>query len=213
MKIEIYRFNLFEENTYVVYDNTGECVIVDPGCYSQEEQDFLLARIKKLTLKPKYIVNTHCHSDHILGVDFVKKTYNIPFVANRADEYLLKDAQKFASAWGWNVKTGLEIDIDAKEGHQILFGNSKLEILHTPGHTPGQIAIYSNDDKFMFVGDTIFKGTVGRTDLPGGNYNQMMLSIREKILKMPSDFVIFPGHGPETSIGVEIQTNPMLFDD
>lgn len=210
MKIEIFRFNSFDENTYIVYDDTKECVIVDPGCYTNEEKEFLTNIISQKELTPKLIVNTHCHADHILGVNFLKNKYNIPFAANSADNYLLSNADKMAAMWGWKVDTPITIDINCTNNTQLTFGNSILKCMHTPGHTPGGQVIYSESDKFMITGDTIFKGTIGRTDLPGGNYDDIMASIRNCILRFDSMYAIFPGHGESTSVGVEAGQNPFI---
>lgn len=210
MKIEIFRFNSFDENTYIVYDDTKECVIVDPGCYTNEEKEFLTNKISQKELTPKLIVNTHCHADHILGVNFLKNKYNIPFAANSADNYLLSNADKMAAMWGWKVDTPITIDINCTNNTQLTFGNSILKCMHTPGHTPGGQVIYSESDKFMITGDTIFKGTIGRTDLPGGNYDDIMASIRNCILRFDSMYAIFPGHGESTSVGVEAGQNPFI---
>ncbi len=210
MKVEIFRFNLFEENTYLVYDDTKECVIVDPGCYSQQERDFLDAAIARLQLKPVLIANTHCHSDHILGISYLKKKYGIPFAANGADDYLLKNADRNASVFGWSLPDPIAIDINCGDGTELKFGNSVLKCASTPGHTPGGQVIYSEQDKFMLSGDSIFKGTIGRTDLEGGNLDQLMASIHNVILRFDSLYTIFPGHGDSSTIGKEAGTNPFL---
>jgi len=210
MKIEIFRFNLFEENTYLVYDDTMECVIVDPGCYSQQERDFLTDTISKLGLRPVLVANTHCHTDHILGVGYLKDYYKIPFAANGADDFLLRDAAKSAAVFGWQLTDPIKIDIDCADGTELRFGNSVLKCASTPGHTPGGQVIYSEADKFMLSGDTLFKGTIGRTDLPGGDLDQLMASIHNVILRFDSLYTIFPGHGDKTSIGEEAGTNPFF---
>ncbi len=209
MKVEIFRFNLFEENTYLVYDGTKECVIVDPGCYSQQERDFLTSTIAKLGLKPVLVANTHCHSDHVLGVNFLKDFYGIPFAANSADAFLLDNPGKYASVFGWQVDP-ISIDINCVDGTELRFGNSVLKCASTPGHTPGGQVLYSEVDKFMLSGDTLFKGTIGRTDLEGGDLDQLMAGIHNVILRFDSLYTIFPGHGDKTSIGEEAGKNPFL---
>lgn len=209
MKIEIFRFNLFEENTYVVYDDTKECVIIDPGCSNDREQNFFVQTLDKLGLKPVMIANTHCHSDHILGVKFLKDKYNIPFAANTNDKFLLDNAGKYAQRWGWQLDP-IAIDIPCAEGTELKFGNSTLKCMETPGHTPGGQIIYSEAEKYMFSGDTLFKGTIGRTDLEGGDYDKLMESIKGKILRFDSEYEIFPGHGERTSVSIEMTENPFV---
>ncbi|MCQ2975813.1 MAG: MBL fold metallo-hydrolase [Bacteroidales bacterium] len=211
MEIINFRFNDLQVNTFIVIDtDTKQCVIIDPGCYSNQECDFLVNYISKNKLSPKFVINTHCHSDHILGVKFITDYYKIPFLANINDQYLLDSAEKFAYRFDWNVKLPIIINQPTKDGDIIKFGNSELKILHTPGHTPGQQAIYSDKEKFMIVGDTIFKGTIGRTDLPGGDLDQLMDSIKNKILTFDPDFTIFPGHGESTKVSIEMTENPFF---
>lgn len=211
MKIERQIVNSFAENTYIVYDETTlECAIIDPGCYSTEERTAITSRIAQLGLHPVIIVNTHCHVDHILGVNFLKKTYNIPFAANTADQYLLNQAESYGAAWNWHLDDDTIIDIPCTEGTELKVGNCVLKCAATPGHTPGGIVIYSDDDKFIFTGDTLFRGTIGRTDLPGGNYDAIIASIRNRIMRFDSQYEVYPGHGESSSIGEEAATNPMI---
>ncbi|MBQ1696536.1 MAG: MBL fold metallo-hydrolase [Bacteroidales bacterium] len=211
MKIERYINNSFEENTYIVYDDdTRECAIIDPGCYSTAEREAITSSIAQLKLRPVMIVNTHCHVDHILGVNFLKKTYGIPFAANNADQYLLDNADLYGSMWGWKMDGKITIDIDCTEGTELKVGNSILKCAATPGHTPGGMAIYSDDGKFIFTGDTLFRGTIGRTDLPGGDYDAIIASIRNRLMRFDSQYEVFPGHGESTSIAEEAANNPMI---
>lgn len=211
MKIEILRFNPFVENTYVIIDKSKKCVIIDPGCHTDRERDFFLNYIKTNELLPQMIINTHCHIDHIAGVDFVKESFNIPFLAHKEEEYLLGDAGEYARQWDYfDIKKNIVIDEYLDENKEYTFGDSVLKIIHTPGHTPGQCAVYSDIEKFMIVGDTIFKGSIGRTDLPGGDYDALENSIKNKILKFDPDFTIFPGHGDSTKVSIEMTENPFI---
>jgi glyoxylase-like metal-dependent hydrolase (beta-lactamase superfamily II) len=209
MKVEIFRFNLFEVNTYLVYDETKECVIIDPGCYSEKERDLLSETIAVRGLKPVMIANTHCHSDHILGVNFLKEKFSIPFAANPQDGFLLEKAAEYASRWRWKIDSPV-IDIPCGDGTVLKFGNSALKCVPTPGHTPGGQIIYAEEPKIMFTGDTLFKGTIGRTDLDGGSYDDIMASIRNIILRFDSLYEIFPGHGEPSSVGIETTENPFV---
>lgn len=210
MKIERFTVNHLGENTYLVYDDTRECAVIDPGCYSDDERKAITSRIAQLDLRPKYIINTHCHIDHIIGVNFLKKTYGIPFAANSADQYLLDKAEAFATVWKWKLDGEISIDIDCTEGTEFQIGNSILKCAATPGHTPGGIVIYSEQDKFMMTGDTLFKGTIGRTDLPGGDYDTLIASIRNRLMRFDSLYNVHPGHGESTTIGVEAGENPFI---
>lgn len=211
MKIERLTFNMFEENTYIVYDDaTKECAVVDPGCYSKAERETLASRIAQLGLRPKLVINTHCHSDHILGVNFLKEKYGITFAANSADQYLLDDANKYAAAWGWTLDGKIAIDVDCNDGKEFRIGNATLKCASTPGHTPGGQVIYSEDDKFIITGDTLFRGTIGRTDLPGGDYDALIASIQNVVMRFDSLYEVYPGHGESTSIGEEAGKNPFI---
>jgi len=210
MKIERFTVNHLGENTYLVYDDTRECAVIDPGCYSDDERKAITSRIAQLDLRPKYIINTHCHIDHVIGVNFLKKTYGIPFAANSADQYLLDKAEAFATVWKWKLDGEISIDIDCTEGTEFHIGNSILKCAATPGHTPGGMVIYSEQDKFMMTGDTLFKGTIGRTDLPGGDYDTLIASIRNRLMRFDSLYNVHPGHGESTTIGVEAGENPFI---
>ncbi|MBO7567337.1 MAG: MBL fold metallo-hydrolase [Bacteroidales bacterium] len=210
MKIERFTVNHLGENTYLVYDDTRECAVIDPGCYSDDERKAITSRIAQLDLRPKYIINTHCHIDHIIGVNFLKKTYGIPFAANSADQYLLDKAEAFATVWKWKLDGEISIDINCTEGTEFQIGNSILKCAATPGHTPGGIVIYSEQDKFMMTGDTLFKGTIGRTDLPGGDYDTLIASIHNRLMRFDSLYNVHPGHGESTTIGVEAGENPFI---
>ena len=210
MKIERFTVNHLGENTYLVYDDTRECAVIDPGCYSDDEREAITSRIAQLDLRPKYIINTHCHIDHVIGVNFLKRTYGIPFAACRADQYLLDKAEAFATVWKWKLDGEITIDIDCTEGTEFQIGNSILKCAATPGHTPGGIVIYSEQDKFMMTGDTLFKGTIGRTDLPGGDYDTLIASIHNRLMRFDSLYNVHPGHGESTTIGVEAGENPFI---
>ena len=211
MKIERFIVNYLGENTYLAYDDdTRECVVIDPGCYTGAERAAITQRIAQLDLKPKFIINTHCHIDHVIGVNFLKKTYGIPLAACRADQYLLDKAEAYANAWKWQLDGAISIDIDCAEGTEFAIGNSKLLCAATPGHTPGGMSIYSDEDRFIFTGDTLFRGTIGRTDLPGGDYDTLIASIRNRLMRLDSQYEVYPGHGECTSIAEEAATNPMI---
>lgn len=210
IKIKIFIFNPFQENTYLLYDESGEAVIIDPGCFSAQEEIMLVNFIEEYKLKPVRILNTHCHIDHILGNQYLSKKYQIQVEAHKDDEFLAKNAKNYGSSFGIQLKDTPNIDIFISEQDVILFGNSKLLIVHVPGHSPGGIVFYNKAESFMIVGDVLFQDSIGRTDLPGGNYNHLISSIKNKLFPLGDEMIVYPGHGPSTTIGNERISNPFL---
>lgn len=203
-------FNPFQENTYVLHDESGACVIVDPGCYESDERDELTSFIKERGLRVEKLVNTHCHIDHVLGNEFVKQTYGVGLYIHRLDEPVLRAVSAYASNYGFNQYQPAEVDGYLEESGELVVGNTTLSILFVPGHAPGHIAFYSAIDKVLISGDVLFYNSIGRTDLPGGNFDTLEKSIREKLYQLPDDTAVYPGHGPKTSIGFEKRTNPFV---
>ena len=210
IKIKRFEFNVFQENTYVLYDETNECVIVDAGCYTAEEENILVQFISNEGLKPVKLLNTHCHIDHILGVNYCREKYGIPFYAHSGDDILVEKAVPQGSAFGFIVQPIKNPDNHINECDIIHFGSSSLEALFVPGHSLGSIVFYSAGQKFLLTGDVLFHGSIGRTDLPGGNYDMLINNITNKLLPLPEDTIVYPGHGPHTSIGFEKKNNPFL---
>ena len=212
LKISTFIFNPFMENTYVVSDRSGECVIIDAGNYSAADDRALVNFINENGLKPVMAVNTHGHVDHILGVNFVKETFGIPFALHGDDKFLVDSAPQHGAIYGFDVKAIPTIDRDIRDEKSISFGETTLEIIHTPGHTPGHICLYSPENGILFTGDTLFKESIGRTDLPGGDYSWIMRSILERIVPLGGDVEIYPGHGPQSTIGHETLYNPFIVE-
>lgn len=210
IKIKIFVFNPFQENTFVLSDETSECIIVDPGCYSLQEKNALDDYITSNTLKPVKIISTHGHVDHVLGTRHLVSKYSVPFEIHENDQQLLNDAQKLGVAFGFNVEEPPSVSSYLLENTNVEFGESKLQILHVPGHSPGSVALFCAEQKFVIVGDVLFKGSIGRTDLPGGSYDMLMKSIFSKLMTLPEDTEVFPGHGPATTIHDEALSNPFL---
>ena len=211
MKIEKLTFNNFMENTFIVYDQTKECIIIDPGCYSEEEKDKLLSFIKSNKLKPTLLINTHCHIDHIFGNNFVNKIWDIELAINKLDLEILNSAHLVAQSYGFNNYEPSPLPSKyIKEGDFITFGQSKLKIIFTPGHAPGHISLYSQKDNFIISGDVLFMNSIGRTDLPGGNYEILIQTIKTKLLTLPEKTKVYCGHGPDTTIDNEKKNNPFL---
>jgi len=210
IQVQKFTFNPVQENTYVLYDETGECIIVDAGCYFDYEQKELTDFIEKKQLKPLKLVNTHCHLDHIFGITYCRAKYKIPFVAHQADLFLVEGFVASGERWGIPVEPLDGPDEFIDENDVIEFGNSKLELIHVPGHAPGHLVLYCREQNFMMAGDVLFYGSIGRTDLPKGNHEQLITNIQQKLLVLPEETLVYSGHGPETSIGFEKKSNPFL---
>lgn len=212
MSIKIFTFNPVQEHTFVLYDDTKECVIVDPGCFFSEEKKELMNFIKDNNLVVKKIINTHLHFDHTFGLNYLADELGFKTEAHQGDEYLLKQLPNQYIAFGFGEYTEPipEIGKYLTENDTVEFGNQKLKIFHVPGHSPGSIVFYNEAEKYAVVGDVLFSGSIGRTDLPGGDMNQLLNGIRTKLFSLPNDTVVYPGHGPATTIGKEKQTNPFF---
>jgi glyoxylase-like metal-dependent hydrolase (beta-lactamase superfamily II) len=210
IKIKTFVFNPFQENTYLLYDETGEAVIIDPGCYSKQEEESLLDFIVENNIKPEQLLNTHSHIDHILGNRFVAEQFNLKLQSHKEDEFLIQRAKEQGLAFGIKVENpplpGNYLDEEMK----IKFGNSELEIIHAPGHSPGSLVFYNRKEKFMIVGDVLFNQSIGRTDLPGGSYEILVRSIVQKLFPLGDDMEVYSGHGSPTTIGQERISNPFL---
>lgn len=200
--------NPFQENTYFLWDETGSCAIIDPGCSNPNEEDMLIHFIESRELKPQIIINTHAHIDHILGNRFVADKYGIDLTLHKKDLPTLQAGKIVASQYGIPYKVSPEPAEFLNEGPAVLFGNSEIEIVFTPGHSPGSVCLILRKEKKVIGGDVLFYNSIGRTDLPGGNHEQLLDSIRRELYTLPDDFTVYPGHGPATSIGFEKQTNP-----
>jgi len=201
-------FNPFSENTFLLYDETKECIIVDPGCYTSEEQEHLKHVINKESLKPVKLINTHCHIDHVLGNSFVKDTYNLPLEIPINDKETLAAVPAYAATYGFPGYIHADADSFIQTNDLISFGDSELKALFVPGHTKGHIALVSTESKICIGGDILFDGSIGRTDLPGGDFDTLINSIHAQLFSLPDDTVVYPGHGPTTTIGHEKKTNP-----
>lgn len=210
IKIEKFVVNPLGENSYVAYDETGECVFIDPGFYYDEEFDEIKEFVSSHNLKPVAIVNTHCHFDHIMGVEWLRKEYGIPFLAHEADSFWVERAVEQGRMFGFEMNTVSPIDSFLTEQENYTFGNSVFEIIHIPGHSPGHVCLYNKESDILLAGDVLFYGSIGRTDLPGGNYQDLISNIKNKLFVLPDNTVVYSGHGPETKLGYEKSTNPFL---
>jgi hydroxyacylglutathione hydrolase len=208
LTVRVFVFNPFQENTCVLYDETKECVVVDPGCYEASEKKELTDFIRSTDLKVKMLLNTHCHIDHVLGNAFVRETYKTKLFIHRKEEPVLRAVSAYASNYGFHHYEATEPDAYLEEGSAITFGNQRFAILFVPGHAPGHVAFYNKEEKVVIAGDVLFRNSVGRTDLPGGDFDTLIKSIHEKLFTLPDAVTVYPGHGPTTTIGFEKRTNP-----
>lgn len=208
MEIVSFTFNPLEENTYILYDNTGECVIIDPGCCDKTEENELASYIESNNLTPVKLLNTHCHIDHVLGNSFVKNKYKIPLYIHEEDDQTLRAVQLYAGLYGFHHYKEELSDAFFDMEKAVTFGNTSLQLLFTPGHAPGHVSFYHKETKTCISGDALFHRSIGRTDLPGGDYNTLIKSIQQNLFTLPDDTVVYPGHGPETLIADEKKYNP-----
>lgn len=205
-----FTFNPFQENTYILYDETKECIIIDPGCYTENERKQLKAFITKENLKPVRLINTHCHLDHICGNAFIAKEYNLKLEAHEGEKVVLDASVSHGQMYGFVFEPSPAIEIYLKEGEKITFGKSELSILYTPGHSPASISFYSAKDNFVIAGDVLFFMGIGRTDLPGGSHQTLLDSIRRELFTLPDATEVYNGHGQKTTVGFEKANNPFL---
>nr|WP_295930430.1 MBL fold metallo-hydrolase [uncultured Dyadobacter sp.] len=210
VQVQAFVFNPFSENTYLLYDDTREAIIIDPGCYDRSEFNELTSYIEQNGLKPVQIVNTHAHIDHVLGIAALKRKYGIPFALHQLDEPVLKAVKTYASNYGFSSFDEPDIDRYISEGDIVEFGNTKLKVLFVPGHAPGHVAFVCDEEQFVIGGDVLFRMSIGRTDLPGGDHSTLLTSIRTKLFTLPDDYTVYAGHMEPTTIGFEKKNNPFF---
>ena len=210
IKVEKFEVNPLRENSFVLSDESGECVFVDPGFFYREERREIKEYIADNKLKPIKIINTHCHFDHIMGVEFIRNEYKIPLCAHADDAFWINKASEQGQMFGFDMKPVAPIDYFLNEKETLTFGDSLLEIIHIPGHSPGHIVFYNNENNFLIAGDVLFYGSSGRSDLPGGDHETLISNIKNKLFQLPGNTKVFCGHGPETTLGFEKSTNPFL---
>lgn len=212
MNIQGFQFNLFEVNTYVVWNaSTLEAAVIDPGMSTEEENRRLSNFIIANRLQVTALLNTHLHIDHVLGDKYVEKSYDVMLQASASDEFLGCRLDAQASMFHLPLSPdALSIDVSLNHGDRIYLGDEFLEVLEVPGHSPGSLAFYAPESEFVITGDALFSGSIGRTDLPGGDHTTLVRSVTDKLLTLPPNTVVYPGHGPATTIGYERQINPFL---
>lgn len=208
--VEKFVFSPFYENTYVLYDEFGECVVIDPGCFEPAEENELADFISGNNLKPVRQIFTHCHIDHIFGANFIFGKYHIkPEIHKAAMPFLLRAGEQ-ARVYGFEMQKVVQPENFIEEGDKMKFGNSELEVVYTPGHADGSVCFINHPQKFVITGDVLFQGSIGRTDFPTGDFDLLMKSIREKLYILPDDFTVYAGHGESTTIGSEKRSNPFV---
>ena len=210
LTVTSFTFSPVQENTYVVYNQSGDCCIIDPGCYFGNERNELKEFIQDAGLSPKYLLNTHCHLDHVFGNKFVHETWGLTLHLHEKEKPVLEYAPTFGLSWGLPFDNYQGDLIFLREGEAIRLGNDTLHILFTPGHSPGHVCFYAEAEQFVIGGDVLFYQSIGRTDLPGGDYDTLITSIHKQLFVLPDEVVVYPGHGPETTIGYEKVHNPFL---
>lgn len=208
--VKAFTFNPFFENTYVVYDNTKECVILDPGCRERGEEKQLLYFIESNKLKPVRLLNTHCHIDHIFGNLLIAEKFKLPLEANVLEESNITRADVLADQFGMTAPKSPQIEKFLEDGAEVSFGNTKFKVLFTPGHSPGHVVFHNEAEKYIIGGDVLFRESIGRTDLPGGDTETLLNAIRSKLFVLDNDITVYSGHGPQTTIGHEKAYNPFL---
>lgn len=210
MQIKRFVFNPFQVNTYLLFDETGECAIIDPACSLPAEQQALSNFIQQHQLKPVRLLLTHTHIDHILGVAWAMQTFGLEASAHPDSELYLRNAVDQAELFGLRLSGTFEPQLGLSEDEEVSFGNTQLKVLHTPGHALGSVCFYHQPSASLFAGDVLFHQSIGRTDLPGGDYDVLKNNIWRKLFVLPDNTVVYPGHGPETTIGTEKVSNPFV---
>ena len=210
LQIKSFIFSPIQENTYVLYNQQHECIIIDPGCYFDDEKEILKTFIDQQQLKPVYLLNTHCHLDHVFGNKYIHDTYQLTLHLHEKEKQVLGFAPTSGLMYNMPFTNYSGDFILLKEGDKVLLGEDELQVIEAPGHSPGSICFYCKKQNFVIGGDVLFQRSIGRTDLPGGNHETLLDSIRTKLFVLPDETVVYSGHGATTTIGEEKLYNPFL---
>jgi hydroxyacylglutathione hydrolase len=210
LKIKSFVFSPIQENTYVLYNDKDACCIIDPGCYFGNERRTLQEFIEAEKLTPEFLLNTHCHLDHVFGNKFIYDEYALTLHLHEKEKIILDYAAEAGLRWNMPFENYRGELIFLKEGDIVKLGDDELEVLFAPGHSPGHICFYCKAQQFIISGDVLFKLGIGRTDLPGGDHETLLNSIRTKLFLLPDEVIVYPGHGQPTTIGFEKKNNPFL---
>lgn len=209
-QIKVFTFNPVQENTYLLYNEFKECIIIDPGCYFDAEKEELKSFINLKKLQPKILLNTHCHLDHVFGNKFIADEYNVTLKTHSLEKSILEMAPASGLMFNLPFDNYQGDVIYLEEGDVVSLRDDELEVIHAPGHSPGSICFYCKKQQFLIGGDVLFQNSIGRTDLPYGSHEDLIKNIKEKLFTLPGDVKVYPGHGPATTIGEEIKGNPFL---
>lgn len=209
-QLHSFTFSPLAENTYLLWNEKREAVIIDPGCYYTYEKEELRAFIGKNHLSPKLLLNTHCHLDHVFGEKWVAETWKLVPYIHTNEQVVIKFAESSGQMWGIPFTSYTGPFHFLQEGQMTGFEEDKLKVLYVPGHSPGHICFYCEPQQVVIAGDTLFAGSIGRTDLPGGNHATLIERIKSELLNLPDETIIYPGHGPATTVGEERRSNPYL---
>ncbi|MFP4289097.1 MAG: MBL fold metallo-hydrolase [Bacteroidales bacterium] len=210
MQLKIFPFNPFQVNTYILFDETKECIIIDPSCYDGKEEQELMNFIQDHELKPKMLLNTHCHIDHILGNNFIYRSFGLKPIVHKDSIYFLENAVEHGLTFGFQIEPPVMPEQFIEQDQLITFGDQQLKVLETPGHAAGSVCFYHEGEKVLIAGDVLFQQGIGRTDLPTGDYDLLIRSIHDQLLTLPGDVKVYCGHGSSTTIDQEKQHNPYL---
>lgn len=210
LHVKVFLFNPVQENTYLIYNDEKECIIIDPGCYSENEQDIITGFIQQNGLKPVLLLNTHCHLDHVFGNKFIAEKFGLVLHIHPLEKKMLELAPASGLMWNLpfdNYMGNLEFLVP---GRSLKLGKEDIQVLFTPGHSPGSVSLYSPGNGFVISGDVLFRESIGRTDLPGGDFGVLSRSITEQLYTLPGETVVYSGHGPSTTIEWEKTHNPYV---
>jgi glyoxylase-like metal-dependent hydrolase (beta-lactamase superfamily II) len=210
LHLKWFTFNPFSENTYILYGDNGDCILFDPGCSNEAEENTLLKLIEEKQLNPIRLILTHAHIDHVLGVKFIASKFNLKLEMHLADLPVYESAGNIAKMYGIPFNHGPQPEVFLDEQSNIILDGYSLKVIHAPGHSPGSICFYSKENNFVISGDVLFNGSIGRTDLPGGDFDTLMNSIKTKLYQLPNETKVFSGHGESTLIGNEKLYNPFV---
>lgn len=216
MKVKTFEFNPLAVNTYVLSDETKECAVIDATCFYPDEREILLNYLIDHDFVVKQLLNTHLHFDHLFGINFIAAQFGAKLKCHQADEFLLENVPQQMAMFGLgsaNADYVPQIGAHLADNDVVAFGNQQMKAIHVPGHSPGSLVFYNEKAGCLFSGDVLFRGSIGRTDLPGGNYEQLIEGIKTKLFVLPHDTVVYPGHGPATTIGYEKKNNPFVGSD